>query len=217
METFAARKLLSVVVSLIGVILISRIDMSHGSQFNGNDNNFPEKSPTEMIVGDAMAALSAAIYGVYVIVMKRKAGDESRMNMILFFGLVGLWNMLLGWPVFFILHFTGIEQFALPAVGRVWSIIIVCWSIKHDNFVEASLLIALRRMQFNALVSAVSDVAWAYAMLLTTPLIVTVGISLTIPLSLLGEIVINGLYAPFTYWLGAAFVFFSFVLVNQEN
>lgn len=72
-------------------------------------------------------------------------------------------------------------------------------------------------LQFNALVSAVSDVAWAYSMLLTTPLIVTVGISLTIPLSLLGEIFINGLYAPFSYWFGAALVFLSFVLVNQEN
>lgn len=29
-------------------------------------------------------------------------------------GFVGLWNLILMWPVFFILHFTNIEEFELP-------------------------------------------------------------------------------------------------------
>jgi solute carrier family 35 protein F5 len=54
-------------------------------------------------------------------------------------------------------------------------------------------------------------------MLLTTPLVVTVGLSLTIPLSLVGQIVLQGQYASAIYWVGAAIVFLSFVVVNHES
>lgn len=54
-------------------------------------------------------------------------------------------------------------------------------------------------------------------MLLTSPLVVTVGLSLTIPLSLLGQIVINGQTSSVIYWVGAAIVFLSFVFINYES
>jgi solute carrier family 35 protein F5 len=44
-------------------------------------------------------------------------------------------------------------------------------------------------------------------MLLTTPLVVTVGLSLTIPLSLVGQIILQGQYAGVLYWIGATIVF----------
>ena len=54
-------------------------------------------------------------------------------------------------------------------------------------------------------------------MLLTTPIVVTVGLSLTIPLSLIGQIVIYKQNASFLYWIGAVTVFLSFLLVNHES
>lgn len=54
-------------------------------------------------------------------------------------------------------------------------------------------------------------------MLLTTPLVVTVGLSLTIPLSLIGEMIHYGQYSSFIYWIGAAVVLVSFVFVNHES
>lgn len=54
-------------------------------------------------------------------------------------------------------------------------------------------------------------------MLLTTPLVVTVGLSLTIPLSLVGQIVLQSQYASPLYWVGAAIVFLSFLVVNHES
>jgi solute carrier family 35 protein F5 len=54
-------------------------------------------------------------------------------------------------------------------------------------------------------------------MLLTTPLVVTVGLSLTIPLSLIGEMFQYQQYSSFVYWIGAAVVFVSFVFVNHET
>jgi solute carrier family 35 protein F5 len=54
-------------------------------------------------------------------------------------------------------------------------------------------------------------------MLLTTPLVVTVGLSLTIPLSLVGQMFLQSQYASPVYWLGAAIVFLSFLVVNRES
>lgn len=78
-----------------------------------------------MALGDSMAALSAMLYGVYTVVMKRQVGDESAVDMTLFFGLVGLINTVLLWPGFILLHFTGIEPFGLPTTGRVWFVLLV--------------------------------------------------------------------------------------------
>ncbi|KAL1886051.1 hypothetical protein Cpir12675_006892, partial [Ceratocystis pirilliformis] len=69
----------------------------------------------------------------------------------------------------------------------------------------------------NSMTSFLSDISWAFAMLLTTPLVVTVGISLTIPLSLIGEMVQYQQYAPWVYWVGAAVVFMSFLFINNES
>lgn len=85
-------------------------------------------------------------------------------------------------------------QFQLPPTSKIWTIIVI-----------------------NSLSSFVSDIAWAYAMLLTTPLVVTVGLSLTIPLSLVGEMVQYGQYSSVVYWIGAAVVFVSFAFINHES
>ncbi|KAE8331651.1 hypothetical protein BDV39DRAFT_168288 [Aspergillus sergii] len=196
-EKFTVRKLAGVVASLVGIILISRVDLSASEAppaDDGSGGRFPNKSSTEIALGDAMAGFSAVMYGVYTIVLKKQVGDESRVNMQLFFGLVGLINMLLLWPGFIIMHFTGIETFALPDTGTVWTIILV-----------------------NSVSSLLSDICWAYAMLLTTPLVVTVGLSLTIPLSLVGQIFLQGVTSSALYWVGAAIVFLSFLVVNHES
>lgn len=220
-EKFTNRKLFGVVASLIGIILISRVDLSKPDSgvtptADSSDGTFPHKSPAEIALGDAMAAFSSIMYGVYTIVMKKQVGDESRVNMQLFFGLVGFFNLALLWPGFFILHWTGVEPFQLPSTNRVWMIILVRWPAN----VFPPLYLGPRLTQFfqiNSLSSFISDIAWAYAMLLTTPLVVTVGLSLTIPLSLVGQIVLQSQYASPLYWVGATIVFLSFLVVNHES
>lgn len=140
-EKFNTRKLLGVLASLAGIILVSRMDLSNpdsdpsvpSATGNGNDS-FPHKSPAEIALGDALAAFSAVLYGVYTIVMKKQVGDESRVNMQLFFGLVGFFNLVFLWPGFIVLHFTGVEPFALPSTRRVWMIILVCLSPPARHF-----------------------------------------------------------------------------------
>jgi len=129
---------MSVIASLIGIILISRADLSkpeEGAASDGSGGSFPHKSTGEIALGDAMAAFSAIMYGLYTIVMKKQVGDESLVNMPLFFGLVGFFNVVLLWPGFFILHWTGIETFTLPDTQRVWTIILVRVFTFHSCFV----------------------------------------------------------------------------------
>jgi len=54
-------------------------------------------------------------------------------------------------------------------------------------------------------------------MLLTTPLVVTVGLSLTIPLSLIGQIMLSSQYSSALYWVGAGVVLLSFLFINHET
>lgn len=122
-EIFTLRKLIGVLASLAGVVLISSVDLSGAN--DDTRGSFPHKTTAQIAIGDSMAFFSAIIYGVYVTVMKRRVGNEERVNMPLFFGLVGLFNVLFLWPGFFILHYTGIEPFELPPTASVWTIIAV--------------------------------------------------------------------------------------------
>ncbi|KAF2200358.1 hypothetical protein GQ43DRAFT_373989 [Delitschia confertaspora ATCC 74209] len=191
-EAFTLRKFFGVCASLLGIILISSIDVS--GKTDENRGSFPHKTNRELAIGDAMAFLSAVLYGFYAVFMKKRIGDESRVNMPLFFGLVGLFNVVLLWPGLVILHLTSIEPFELPPTSKITTIVLV-----------------------NSASSLVSDFCWAYSMLLTSPLIVTVGLSLTIPVSLVGQMVLDGQYASVLYWVGAAVMFVSFIIINYEG
>ncbi|KAI0167791.1 hypothetical protein BJ166DRAFT_520682 [Pestalotiopsis sp. NC0098] len=192
-DPFSVRKLIGVMASLAGIILISSVDLS-GKDNDDNRGNFPHKTQQQIAIGDSMALVSAIVYGLYVTVMKVRVGDEDRVSMPLFFGLVGVINVLALWPLFFVLHYTGIETFEMPPTGKIWAIILL-----------------------NSISSFISDMSWAYAMLLTTPLIVTVGLSLTIPLSLIGEMIQYQQFSSFLYWVGAGIVLLSFLFINHES
>lgn len=193
-EKFTLRKLLGVLASLTGIILISTVDLSGESADDEHRGDFPEKSLREIAIGDALAFASAIMYGIYAVFMKKRISDESRISMPLFFGLVGLINVFILWPGIIILHFTSIERFALPPDRHVTMILLV-----------------------NSLTSLVSDLCWAYAVVLTSPIVVTVGLSMTIPLSLVGQIVLNGQTSSIVYWVGAMFVVAAFVFVAHEE
>jgi solute carrier family 35 protein F5 len=123
-EAFSYKKLIGVLASLTGITLISLVDLS-GKDNDENRGNFPHKSHTEIAIGDAMAFGSSVMYGIYAIVMKKRIGNEDRVSMPLFFGLVGLFNCMLLWPGFFILHFTGVEKFQMPPTSKIWIIVLV--------------------------------------------------------------------------------------------
>ncbi|KAF8979749.1 hypothetical protein BGZ46_005090 [Entomortierella lignicola] len=199
-ETFSSLKLVAVCASVIGVALVSESDRGENSHGNfatlATTTTFMDMSepttPAAPLFGDFLALMSAMFYGCYTVLLKVRIQNESRINMSLFFGFVGLFNLMLLWPMFGVLHWTGIEPFELPKDTKV------IWMIG-----------------INAIVGTfVSDYLWLLSMLMTSPLVVTLGLSLTIPLALLGDVVGYGRALGVAYWVGAGLVLAGFFGVN---
>lgn len=197
---------------MLGISLTSIVDVLGDS--DKSRGSFPHKSSKEIALGDFLALISAVLYGLYITLMKKRAGTEARIDLLLFFGFVGLFNMVILIPGLVFVHYTGIEPFELPPTKRITSIILV--SMQNPPMVM--ILQADRILnQVNMAISFISDISWAYALLLTSPLVVTVGLNLTIPLSLIGQIFINTQNPTLTYWVGAAIVFVAFIFVDRES
>lgn len=182
-ERFSLGRLLAVGTSIVGVVLVSKSDQK----------TFHEDQPTPVphwLLGDILALSSAALYALYVILMKVKVKDESRVDMQLFFGFVGAINLLCFWPIGILLHYTGIEPFELPRTNRLWFSVVI-----------------------NALCTFVSDYLYMIAMLKTSPLVVTLGISLTLPVAVIGDLV-KGSTLPLGSLMGAGLVLSSFVILS---
>jgi len=199
-ERFTWKKLCGVLASLAGIVLISQVDLNSNDEPTPDTkralDDFPDKSPYELALGDALALLSAVIYGFYTISLKKTtiSALPKSIHMPTFFGFVGLFNIILLLPLFPALHFSGLETFSTPPSAHIWIILLT-----------------------NSISSLVSDICWAYAMVYTGPLVVTVGLSLTIPLSLVGEMIIQGRFESWVYWVGAMIVVGSFVFVEREE
>ncbi|KAI8062903.1 hypothetical protein BC940DRAFT_358269 [Gongronella butleri] len=185
-EHFSWTKSVAVMASLAGIALVSWSDQMTTMESHDVHNK---------LTGDLLALAGAVFYGVYTVLLKVGMGDEARVDMALFFGMVGILNAIGLAPLFLVLHWLGIETFALPSHGSLWALILA-----------------------NAFVGTfISDFLWLKAMLLTSPLVVTLGISLTVPLAMIGDIVIKHIIPNIQYLLGAILVMAGFFAVNFEQ
>eukprot|EP00928_Gymnodinium_smaydae_P072504 TRINITY_DN55856_c0_g1_i1.p1 TRINITY_DN55856_c0_g1~~TRINITY_DN55856_c0_g1_i1.p1 ORF type:complete len:398 (+),score=49.29 TRINITY_DN55856_c0_g1_i1:43-1194(+) len=140
--------------------------------------------------GDVLALVSACLYGTYSVLLKYCLPDsEEDASMPLVFGFVGLLVFLGGWPFLLLLNASGFETLELPSGN------------------------ALASLTLNALIGTnLSDVLWACALQLTSPLVATLGLSLTIPLGMLSDFLIRSKSFSTLYVVGALLVLAGFVL-----
>lgn len=148
-------------------------------------------SGKDSLVGDVLALTSAFFYATYTTVLKWCLPDEERYAMGMVFGMVGVANMLMMWPGFLILHYTGVEPFELPG----WAVL---WPLMVNTLIGTNL----------------SDVMWAKAVVLTSPFVATIGLSLTTPFALMADLVIHGAKHGPLYITGAVVVTAGFVVAN---
>ncbi|CAO3593017.1 unnamed protein product [Absidia cylindrospora] len=191
-EKITVVKLVSVCMSFAGVVLVSYSDQKTYPADQEPNTIGSSPSISSALVGDILALLGAIFYGCYTTMLKLRIGNEDRIDMPLFFGFVGAFNVLLLWPVFPILDWLGIESFQLPYTPTLWIMVLL------NAFIGTFL----------------SDYLWLLAMLMTSPLVVTLGISLTIPLALFGDIVFKHFVPQTQYAIGALLVVIGFVTVN---
>lgn len=122
-ETFSLKKLVGVLGTLTGVVLTSTVDLS--GETDKNRGLFPHKSKRQIAIGDTLAFASAVMYAIYTTVLKKKVGSDFRVNMPLFFGFVGLFNIVALLPGLIIFHVAGLERFELPPTKRILFIVLV--------------------------------------------------------------------------------------------
>lgn len=178
-ERFTILRSIALAVTLGGVIVVAFSD---------------EKSGKDSLIGDILAVVSAICYGLYASFLRIRIEDETQVKMPMFFGFVGFFNMILMWPFFFILHYSGVERFELPSLYN--------------------LLI----LTANGLVGTVlSDLLWSLVIFLTSATVATVGLSLNVPFSLLLDLVIKHRKFSVPYYFGAFVVLIGFFVANLSS
>lgn len=201
-ETINRVKVIGSMVSFFGILLVTRSDSLqsnlHIKPFPGSstfdDSDQTSADAIKTLLGNMLALLGAFFYGIYSTLLKHRVKEESRINMKIFFGFVGLFTLVGLWPTMFLLHYTGWETFELPSTPRVIIIVAV-----------------------NCLITFVSDFCWANAMLLTSPLTVTVGLSITIPFAMFGDFMLKHKPMTLLYLIGAMLILGSFFIINKNS
>ncbi|CEP64255.1 uncharacterized protein LALA0_S10e06018g [Lachancea lanzarotensis] len=201
-ESINRIKILGSLVSFVGIVLVTKSDAQSSAKTDQVHLAIPfrfhdDKSNPDAFVtfcGNLLALSGALCYGLYCTLLKWRIKDESRVNMKIFFGFVGLLTLVLLWPTIIFLHVMGWETFELPKTPRIVSIVV-----------------------FNCLITFISDFCWAKAMLLTSPLTVTVGLSTTIPFAMMGDFLFKDRPMSFIYLLGAVLICGSFFIVNRDS
>ena len=107
LDKISLTKLVSVVFTMAGVILVSYSDL---------------KMEDGIPLGSLWTLSGAICYSSYIVFLRRKIDHEDKLDVPMFFGFVGLFSFLLLWPLFFILHFTNHERFELPSRPQVRNI-----------------------------------------------------------------------------------------------
>jgi len=142
--------------------------------------------------GDLMALASAFVYACYSVLTKYLIGDGSNISMPLLFGLIGIANLALLGPLFLFFNYTGLESVDMP------------------SFCQLGVLTGL------GLGNVLADYFLVTATVLTTPFIVSVGLSMSSPATVFIDVVFKHEDRLAMYYLGIVCIIFGFLLVNMQ-
>ncbi|RKP20278.1 hypothetical protein ROZALSC1DRAFT_12899 [Rozella allomycis CSF55] len=142
-------------------------------------------------MGIIFALLCAFAFSCYSVLLRKLAPQEDRLNTVLLFGLVGVINLLTLWPFMFILHYMGVETLEIPPKSVMIELIlthVIC------TFPQVYFLI--------------------YAQKRTSPVVVSIGMGMSIPLSIVGNILINNEFPTPMMLISGICALVGFVFVN---
>lgn len=149
---------------------------------------------TASIIGDTVNILAAIIYSLYTTVLKYSSGPPGALDVSMLFGMIGIVVLVGAPPGFVLLHLLGWETFQLPSKRVAFVLFVNAW-----------------------IGTVVSDFLWAKSIVLTTPMIGTLALSLTLPLSVILDYFFRGVEFSFPYLVGVILVFAGFITVNVDE
>ena len=148
------------------------------------------------MIGDLLSVAGAICYAFYAVYLRAKVPDEKDegFKFTYFLGFVGLMNDILLLPLFPIFNYTGLEHFKWPS--------------------STTLLYLTVNAFFGTFVS---DYCWARSVVLLGPLITTLGITLTFPISGIYDIYYKNDSFTALYFLGSFLIFLAFGVIVLKD
>jgi len=146
-------------------------------------------SPT---VGYTLAVMSAIFGSIWSTLMEFCFEDDSKLSMILFLGLIGLFNGVFLFPLFFVFDYFRFEIFEMPD-KHTWLLLTI-----------------------NSFSNILADYLWVRSFLLTSPEIAATGVVLTVPMSILSDYLKNEQISYFQY-VAATLMVIGFVFVSMSR
>ncbi|XP_055808130.1 thiamine-repressible mitochondrial transport protein THI74-like [Solanum dulcamara] len=183
-EVFTWVKLFSVLLCMGGTIIVSLGDSKSGSS----------KVASNPVLGDILSLVSAAMYAVYITLIRKKLHDDDgksgHASMAQFLGYLGLFNMLIFLPIPLVLNFANLEPF--------------------NTLTWKQLGLIVGKGMFD---NVLSDLLWAKAILLTSTTVATAGLTIQVPLAAIVDS-LTGNAPPIMDYIGAAAVMVGFAGIN---
>lgn len=170
--------------------------------------------------GIILSLVSAFFYATYIVFLKRKVDHEDKMDIPMFFGFVGLFNLTLLWPLFFILHYGKVEEFEWPS-SHQWTFLIINGLI--GTVLSEALWLWYESYKFlfnkfkmkNFLFKMIKINFWTFrGCFLTSSLIATLAISLTMPMSMIADVLLKKIEYPCIFYLGTIPMILAFLTVS---
>jgi len=173
------RKIVGQAAVIVGIIFIFQSDFCN----------------SVYVFGDVIDILSAFVYACFSTLTALRLTNDGSIPSYLFLGLMGFFNMICMWPLFFIFHFIGVEPMRMPEKTEI---VAFTWAGFLNLF---------------------SNYFWTKSILLTSPFIATLGLSLYIPFVFLIYCFIGNaeVLDDIHYLLGSGCIVIGFVLVNLNT
>ncbi|KAJ8550627.1 hypothetical protein ON010_g10441 [Phytophthora cinnamomi] len=140
--------------------------------------------------GDVCALLGAIFYGVYTTAIRKYLPDDAGMSVSLFFGFVGLFSLVVLAIFCIIFNYTGVESLQ----GLTWEIVGLL-------FVQGLLN------------NVLADYLWAVSIMYTSTTTATIGLSLTVPMAIFSDWIVNDIKPGWVTFLSSVLVLGGFVVL----